>query len=173
MFLRQYYGVDNSEAKITINKIFYGGGRPSGDVPFLHALRCEVSEAAEFLTKHVFYAHLAAYYDKRRRPLYGQLSSILRFRENSSLEYIIDAVEAEPLCLMYDGAIFQCSSLESIFRTRQECVAVSQEIGVGVAVKQWIVLGGVCDDGLLRKWKNMISSGAATRIGPLSKAPGR
>ena len=71
---------------------------------------------------------------------------------------------------MYDGAISQCPSLESLFRTRQECIAASNEIGVGVAVKQWGVLGGVCDDGVLRKWKSMISSGAATRIWPLSKA---
>ena len=74
---------------------------------------------------------------------------------------------------MFGGAIFRCSSLESLYRKRHECIAVSQEIGVGVAVKQWGVLDGVCDDQLIRKWKNMISSGAATRIGPLSKAPGR
>ena len=137
---------------------------------FLHALRCEVREADGFLAKHAFYAHLEAYYDKRC-PLYGHLSSILSFRTNASLEYISAAVEADPLFPMFDGAISQCSSLESPCRARQGCIAVSHAIGVGVTVKQWGVLGGVCGDGALRKWKNTISPDAATRMGPLSKAP--
>ena len=119
-----------------------------------------------------FYPHRGSYCDKRRRLVCGPLSPILSFRGNASTESIIAEVEADPLRLMFEGAIPHRTSSGPIYRTRQECIAVAREMGVGVFVKQRDIMGGVGDLIIVSTWANIISSGAETRMGPLSKVPG-
>ena len=126
-------------------------------------------ESAEFLSTHAFYPHLASYYYTRRRPIYGQVSSILSSQDDKSIEYIIDAVEAGPLFLMFDGAISHRTSSDPLFRKRTARLAVPREIGVGVSAQQRGGMAGLCDDVILSKWKSTISPGEATRMGHCRK----
>ena len=137
IFCMEYYKVDLEVAKGYILKIYYGGGCPKGDVPFLHALRVEVGNATKYLTSHRFYERLGSYYSSRRNPSASHLSAILSFEEDSLLSYICQAMERPPICLMYDGAVFACGSIEDVSKSHQICASLSVELGVGVCIKQW------------------------------------
>ena len=133
----EYYDVDLETAKNYILKIYYGGGCPNGDVPFLHALRVAAAKATKYLTSHRFYERFGLYYSARRSPLASHLSAILSFEEDSFLTYICDAIESPPLCLMYDGAASGCSNLDDVSKTHQKCASLRLELDVGVCIKQW------------------------------------
>ena len=132
-----YYEEDLETSKGYILKIYYGGGCPRGDVPFLHALRVEVANATKYLTWHRFYERLGSYYSSRRNPIASPLPAILSFEEDSFLTYIFQAMGGPPLCLMYDGASFGRSSLEDVSQAQQTCASPSVELEVGVCIKQW------------------------------------
>ena len=136
-FCMGYYEVDLETENGYIIKIYYGGGCPRGDVPFLHALRVEVANAKKYLTSHRFYERLGSYYSSRRNPIVSHLSAILSFEEDSLLTYICQAMERPPICLMCDGAVFACDSIDDVSKTHQICRSLSVELGVGVCIKQW------------------------------------
>ena len=135
-FCCEYFDVGPEKGKEMLHTIVYGGN-VRGDVPFLHALRFEMRKAAEYLCGRPNYAHLQEYYDGRRRPLYSMLSAIVSFEEDRTLGEICRIIGRPAICLMYDGAVFECSSRSDLSEIHSACVDVRAELGVSVEIKQW------------------------------------
>ena len=172
-FAQSYYDVSLQDAKKILIRIFYGGRCPRGDVPFLHQLRIEVMKAAKYLAGHRFYAHLGVFYKDRKRPLYGHLAAILSFEEEKSLKWIVAGLKRDPVCLVHDGAVFPCDSMDSLLSIRMDCARVGRELGVGISVKQWETLAHVEDEsGLYSHVQDLLIKNKARTGADLSVLPG-
>ena len=168
-FCSEYFDVEPKKGKEMLNSIVYGGN-VRGGVPFLHALRLEMRKADEYLCSQPDYTHLQKYYEGRRRPLYSMLSAIVSFEEDRILGEICRIIGKRAICLMYDGAVFECSSQRELSEIHDACADVRAELGVSVEIKQW---GAPNYDGYGPPtrciWKPVIDSGMAKQIKPEQK----
>ena len=167
-FVEAYYDYTPTEAKKSTNAIFGGGRCPPGDAPCLHALRVEVSQAATYLCSHRIRAHLGKHYARRARPLFGQLSAIISFEGDAVMGQIMDIVNRPPICMVFDGSIYEARHLRDVISVRGECEAAATTLGVRIAAKKRDSLARISDEsGVATTWGRMLASGMAHLSAPL------
>ena len=101
----------------------------------------------------------------------AQLSAILSFGENAMIQHVCGVMSRGPICIVFDGAVFECSDVEDLARVRDECAAIGSEIGVTMAVKQWGDIPQITDEsGIRQEWAKLIANGEAVEGEELIKS---